>query len=189
MNMNNLCIFTGRLVADVEYKETVNGTPHVNFKLAVDGRYNKDTREKETEFIYFDAWREQAKHVSQRCQKGDILQVASQFRQYKKQDGSYGYSFTAESIQGPYTMNWHDQSAQANGFQPQGGFQPSGQPTPPPATGFQPVGQSTESLPGFAPSGQTFGQPTPPPAPSFDPIAAQESQGTADINDDLPFLN
>lgn len=180
MNMNNLCIFTGRLVADVEYKETANGTPHVNFQLAVDGRYNKDTKKTETVFIFCDAWGAQAKHVSQRCQKGDILQICSYFRRYKKADETDGFSFTAERIQGPYAMNWHEQAS---------GFQPSGQPTPPPATGFQPAGQSTEPLPGFAPSGQTFSQPTPPPVPSFDPIASQESQATADINEDLPFLN
>lgn len=58
--MINRVVLTGRLTKDLELKYTQNGTAVARFTLAVSRQYkNKQTGERETDFISCEVWRQQ----------------------------------------------------------------------------------------------------------------------------------
>ena len=89
--MLNKIILQGRLVADPELKNTPAGVPVATFKLAVErDRKNKETGEKETDFIPILAWRSTAEFASRYFQKGRMMLVEGrlQIRSYTDRDGN-----------------------------------------------------------------------------------------------------
>lgn len=89
----NLCIFTGRLVADPELKYTPNGMAVATFKMAVD-RPVKKGEEKKADFPQFKAFGKTAEFCAGYFRKGFRETVTAQFQtgSYDKQDGTKGYS-------------------------------------------------------------------------------------------------
>ena len=89
--MLNRIILQGRLVADPELKNTPAGVPVATFKLAVErDRKNKETGEKETDFIPILAWRSTAEFAAQYFSKGRMMVVEGrlQIRNYTDRDGN-----------------------------------------------------------------------------------------------------
>ena len=59
--MLNKIFLQGRLVADPELRQTPSGVPVASFRIAVDRDFkNKETGEKEADFINVVAWRNTA---------------------------------------------------------------------------------------------------------------------------------
>ena len=64
----------GRLTRDPELRRTGNGTAVASFTLAVDRDFaDKQTGEKETDFIECVAWRQSAEFLSRYTKKGDLI--------------------------------------------------------------------------------------------------------------------
>ena len=89
--MLNHIIIMGRLVADPEMRTTPNGVPVTTVRIACDRDFkNKQTGEKETDFIDVVAWRTEAEFVSKYFAKGRMAVVEGrlQIRNYTDRDGN-----------------------------------------------------------------------------------------------------
>ena len=86
----NKVILGGRLTADVELKQTNNGTPVCSFTLAV----NRRTREQQTDFINCTAWNKTAEFISKYFGKGSALCVVGniQVRTWNDNQGNKRYA-------------------------------------------------------------------------------------------------
>lgn len=79
--MLNICTIMGRLVSDPEMRTTGNGISVASFSLAVDrDRKNKETGERETDFIRCTAWRGTADFVKKYFTKGQMAVVSGRLR-------------------------------------------------------------------------------------------------------------
>lgn len=72
--MNNYCII-GRLVKDIELKESENKKKYAYLTVAVDRTYKNGDGEKITDFIDMIVWNELAERVNEYCHKGDLIGV------------------------------------------------------------------------------------------------------------------
>ena len=89
--MLNRIIIMGRLVADPELRTTPTGTPVATVRLAVDRDFkNKQTGERETDFINVVAWRQTAEFISRYFTKGRMAVVEGrlQMRDWTDKDGN-----------------------------------------------------------------------------------------------------
>ena len=97
MALNHIDIM-GRLVADPELRHTGNGTPVASFTLAVDRDFaDKQSGQKETDFIECTAWRSTAEFVSKYFAKGRMA-VASGRLQMRKWTDKEGNKRTAAEV-------------------------------------------------------------------------------------------
>lgn len=72
--MNNYTLI-GRLVKDIEIKESENKKKYAYITIAVDRTYKTQDDEKITDFIDMIVWNELAERVSTYCHKGDLIGV------------------------------------------------------------------------------------------------------------------
>jgi single-strand DNA-binding protein len=89
--MLNHIILMGRLTRDPELRRTGSGVAVASFTLAVDRDFgNKETGEKETDFIDIVAWRNTAEFVSKYFAKGRMAVVSGrlQMRDWTDRDGN-----------------------------------------------------------------------------------------------------
>lgn len=88
--MLNHIVLQGRLTACPELRRTSNGIAVASFALAVDrDRRNKDTGERDVDFIRCTAWRSTAEFVSKYFSKGQMAVVSGrlQLHLYTDQQG------------------------------------------------------------------------------------------------------
>lgn len=88
--LNNIVI-QGRFTRDPEIRTTQTGTSVASFTLAVDRDFvDKESRERQTDFINCVAWRTTADFVKKYFQKGSMAIVTGrlQVRQYQDKDGN-----------------------------------------------------------------------------------------------------
>ena len=90
--MLNHIVLMGRLTRDPELRRTGSGIPVTTFTLAVDRDFggNRDTGEKETDFIDIVTWRNTAEFVSKYFAKGRMAVVSGrlQIRNWNDKDGN-----------------------------------------------------------------------------------------------------
>ena len=90
--MLNHIVLMGRLTRDPELRRTGSGTPVTTFTLAVDRDFggNRETGERETDFIDIVTWRSTAEFVSKYFAKGRMAVVEGrlQIREWKDQNGN-----------------------------------------------------------------------------------------------------
>ena len=89
--MLNKIFLMGRLVADPEHRQTPSGTSVTTFRIAVDRDFrNKETGEKEADFISVVTWRATADFVAKYFTKGRMIVVDGrlQTRNYTDRDGN-----------------------------------------------------------------------------------------------------
>ena len=89
--MLNKIFLQGRLVADPELRQTPSGVSVATFRIAVDRDFkNKETGEKDTDFVTVVAWRATAEFVSRYFTKGRMAVVEGrlQMRNYTDRDGN-----------------------------------------------------------------------------------------------------
>lgn len=89
--MLNRISLMGRLTRDPELRRTSNGTAVTSFTLAVDRDIaNKETGEKETDFIDCVAWRGTAEFIEKYFAKGRMAVVSGrlQIRNWTDKDGA-----------------------------------------------------------------------------------------------------
>ena len=81
MNVNSV-VFTGRLTADAQLKETASGTPVCNFRFAVNDRRKED----KTIFLGGVVYGKQAESISEYLTKGKLVAVSGRLdiEEYEK---------------------------------------------------------------------------------------------------------
>ena len=89
--MLNQIVIMGRLTRDPELRRTGSGIAVASFSVAVDRDWpNKETGEKETDFIDCVAWRHNGEFVSKYFSKGSMIVVSGrlQIRPWVDKDGN-----------------------------------------------------------------------------------------------------
>ena len=77
----NKVILVGRLTADPELRQTQSGVSSCRFTVAVDRRFaDKNTGERQADFISCTAWRQTAEFVSRYFSKGKLIAVEGSLR-------------------------------------------------------------------------------------------------------------
>ena len=86
----NKVILIGRLTSDPELRQTQSGVSCCRFNIAVDRKFaNKQTGERETDFVSCQAWRQTAEFVSRYFTKGKMIAVEGSLRTSTYQDKKY----------------------------------------------------------------------------------------------------
>lgn len=162
----NKVILVGRLTADPELRQTQSGVASCRFTVAVDRRFaDKNTGERQADFITCMAWRQTAEFVSRYFNKGKMIAVEGSLRTGKYQDRNH-------SDVTHYTTDVYVDNVEFVGGKNDGGGN----------SGFQNGGQNTYQAPAQ--------QSTPAqPAPNNDNMAYGEFGSYEEIlsDGDLPF--
>ena len=102
MALNRVILF-GRLTRDPEMRNTSSGIAVTRFTVACDRQFvNKQTNERECDFIECEAWRNTAEFVSKWCHKGSAITVEGSLRNNNFTDTNgvkhYGYVVSADNV-------------------------------------------------------------------------------------------
>lgn len=102
MALNRVILF-GRIVRDPDYRQTQSGTSVCRFTVACDRQYvNKQTNERECDFIECQAWRGAADFVSRYFQKGSAITVEGSIQNNNYTDNNgvkhYTYVVVADNV-------------------------------------------------------------------------------------------
>ena len=116
----NKVVLIGRLTKDPELKYTPgSGTAVTTLTLAVDRRYQKDSQQKEADFIPVVVWGKSAESTAQYMNKGKLMAVSGriQTRSYEAKDGGKRYvtEVVADEVQ---FLEWGAKGSSNN----EGGF-------------------------------------------------------------------
>lgn len=107
--MHNHVILTGRLTADPELRQTTSGTSVCRFSLAVQRKYNKNSKERETDFIDVEAWKGNAEFISKYFRKGELMDISGRLKTSRwkddKGDIHYQTSVLVENVEFAPTNN------------------------------------------------------------------------------------
>jgi single-strand DNA-binding protein len=142
--LNHITIM-GRLTKDVELRRTNTGTPVASFTLAVDRDFaDKQSGEKETDYIEVVAWRNTAEFVSKYFAKGRMAVVSGrlQIRKWTDKDGNK--RSTAEVVAD--NVYFGDSKKDESNIGNYGGFATPAQ-TAAPAQNFEMLDESDFGLP------------------------------------------
>lgn len=86
----NKVIITGRLTADPELRQTQSGIASCRFTVAVDRKFaDKETGERQADFITCVAWRQTAEFLSKYFNKGKMICVEGNLRTGSYQDKNH----------------------------------------------------------------------------------------------------
>ncbi|MCM1008864.1 MAG: single-stranded DNA-binding protein [Ruminococcus flavefaciens] len=86
----NKVIITGRLTADPELRQTQSGVASCRFTVAVNRRFaDKNTGERQADFISCQAWRQSAEFVSKYFRKGSMICIDGTLRTGSYQDKNH----------------------------------------------------------------------------------------------------
>ena len=94
LNEVRLC---GRLAADVELKQTPNGTPVCSFSIAINRRVAKDKPQK-ADFIDCVAWRGTAEFISKYFKKGSSIYIFGSMEKRSWTDNNEQKRYVTEVI-------------------------------------------------------------------------------------------
>ena len=91
--MLNQTILVGRLVKNVEVKDTETGKKYSNITLAVPRSYKNMEGKYETDFIDCTLWQGIAENAEEYCQKGDLLGLKGRIQtsNYEDKEGKRQY--------------------------------------------------------------------------------------------------
>lgn len=97
--MLNTCTIMGRLTRDPELRRTGSGLAVASFCVAVDRDWpNKETGERETDFINCVAWRQTGEFVSKWFSKGSMIVVSGRLQMRKWTDDNGNNRTTYEIV-------------------------------------------------------------------------------------------
>ena len=88
--MINMVALMGRLTYSPELKSTPNGVSVLRFQVACDRTYQKDSQNRQADFIDCVAWRQTAEFISRYFHKGSMIAVEGtlQTSNYTDKDGN-----------------------------------------------------------------------------------------------------
>lgn len=131
----NKVIIIGRICNDIDLRQTQSGVASCRFTVAVDRRYaDKNTGERQADFINCTAWKQTAEFISRYFNKGKMIAVEGSLRSGSYQDRNHPdvTHYTTEvfvdnvefcgdkgQAQTPVTQNNHQYSAPPQQAAPQ----------------------------------------------------------------------
>lgn len=122
----NKVILMGRLTADPELRQTQSGISSCRFTIAIDRRFaDKNTGERQTDFISCTAWRQTAEFVSRYFSKGSMICVEGSLRTGSYADRNhpdvthYTTDVFVDNVE--FTGSKRESGGNAGGYQ-QGGY-------------------------------------------------------------------
>lgn len=88
--MINMVALMGRLTYSPELRSTPNGLSVLRFQVACDRNYQKDSKDRQADFIDCVAWRQTAEFISRYFHKGSMIAVEGtiQTSNYTDKDGN-----------------------------------------------------------------------------------------------------
>ena len=88
--MINMVALMGRMTYEPELKSTPNGVSVLRFQVACDRNYQKDSQNRQADFIDCVAWRQTAEFISRNFHKGSMIAVEGtlQTSNYTDKDGN-----------------------------------------------------------------------------------------------------
>ena len=97
--MLNQTVLMGRLVRDPELRRTQSGVPVATFRIAVDRDYgNRETGEREADFLDVVAWRQTAEFVKKYFSKGSMAAVTGRLQSRSWTDNQGNKRYTVEVV-------------------------------------------------------------------------------------------
>ena len=122
--MLNHIVIMGRLTRDPELRYTQSQTPVASFTVAVDRDFsNRDSGERQTDFIDCVAWRQTAEFVSKYFQKGSMAVVSGrlQIRDWTDRDNNRRRTaeVVVDNIYFGESKRSRDESSSTAGYAPQ----------------------------------------------------------------------
>ncbi|MFW5962008.1 MAG: single-stranded DNA-binding protein [bacterium] len=113
--LNNVGL-VGRLARDPELRYTGNGTPVVNFSIAVERNFANDDGERDVDFINIVAWRKGAENVANHCYKGQLISVDGrlQVRRNEKDGRTYTNTEVVANPGGINFLEWRSDDSSQN---------------------------------------------------------------------------
>ena len=102
MSLNRVILY-GRMTRDPEMRTTSSGINVTRFTVACDRQFmNKQTNERECDFIEVEAWRNTATFVAKWFKKGSAITVEGSLRNNNYTDNNgvkhYGYVVSADNV-------------------------------------------------------------------------------------------
>lgn len=176
----------GRLCADPEFKQTSNGTANCRFRVAVNRQYtNKQSGEREADFINITCWRQTAEFVNKYFHKGSMIIVEGGLRNndWTDQNGVKHYSMVVQADNVSFgeskqsSQNSQNAPQQASAPTPQT-YQPSPQVPPQQAYSVPQSGYTQQKIPGYGGNWNESQQ-----ANQVQHTYANDVQGVPDIGD------
>ena len=131
--MINKVILMGRLTADPELRQTPSGVSVCRFRIAVNRPYaDKQTGERQTDFINIVAWRASADFVARYFSKGKMIIVEGSLRNndYTDQNGVKHYSMEVMADNVTFGESKNASNGGNNGFAPNNNYGGYSQPAP-----------------------------------------------------------
>lgn len=127
LNLNNQCVFEGRLVKEVEYS-TINGkngaVPKVKFTIAVDKvmtkqqrDYAKNNNQPTSDFVPCECIGPKADFINNYFKKGSAIKLVAAFRSYSydAQDGTKKYAYSFDVVDAGFvTADYSDANGNGN---------------------------------------------------------------------------
>lgn len=115
--MINNVVLTGRLVRNLELKQSSNNNSMLNLTVAVNRTFKDQNGQQQADFISCKAFGKRAETIAQYCQKGDLVGITGSIQtgSYKKQDGTTVYT-TDVMVDGVTFFPKPQQGNQANQF-------------------------------------------------------------------------
>ena len=117
----NSVILMGRLARDPELRHTQSGLPVASFTVAVNRRFaNKETNERQADFIDCVAWRHTAEFISKYFAKGRMIAVQGrlQVREWQDKDNNRRWSTEVQVEQAFFTGSKADSGGSGGGHSP-----------------------------------------------------------------------
>ncbi|MDE6020298.1 MAG: single-stranded DNA-binding protein [Ruminococcus sp.] len=147
--MLNKAIIMGRLCADPEFKLTSNGVANCRFRVAVNRQYaDKQTGERQADFISVTCWRQTAEFVNKYFHKGNMIIIEGSLRNndWTDQSGVKHYSMVVQADN--VSFGESKQSSQSAQNNPQQAATPTPQTyQPSPQVPSQPSHNTSQSVP------------------------------------------
>ncbi len=94
----NKVILIGNLVEDPELKQTPNGVPVTNFRIAVSRRFQNKEGQQEADFINIVCWRQSAEFVKRYFNKGKSILVCGSLQSRTWTDNNNQKRYTLEVV-------------------------------------------------------------------------------------------
>lgn len=129
--MLNKVILSGRISQPLELRQTGNGTPVLQFNLAVQRSFARQGEERQTDFITCVAWNKTAEFINRYFEKGRSIAIIGNLRSrtYEDKNGTKHYvtevfvdeaqfTFEPKSQNGGYAQNnYGNQGGYGGGYQ------------------------------------------------------------------------
>ncbi len=116
--MLNKVILMGRLCADPEFRQTPNGVPTCRIRVAVNRPFtNKQTGEREADFINVACWRQTAEFVNRYFHKGSMIIVEGSLRNNDWTDQNGVKHYTMDVQADNVSFGESKNAAQNSGYQ------------------------------------------------------------------------